>query len=54
MRMFETSSHLKLRLPTLSHQEMGGFDASNECQSYLPSQNNWTLKKYCTIKSDLY
>ena len=40
MRMRETSSYLKLSLATLYHQEMGSFDASNECQSILSLQNN--------------
>ena len=44
MRMRETSSYLKLSLATLCHEEMVSFDASNECQSYLSSRNNRTLK----------
>ena len=42
MRMREASSCLKLSLATLYHQEIGSFDASNECQFYLLSQNNRT------------
>ena len=45
MRMRETSSYLKLSLATLCHQEIGSFNASNEDQFYLLSQNNQTLKK---------
>ena len=52
MRMRETSSYLKLSLATLCHQEIGSFDASNEGQFYLLSQNNRTLKKYFSL-SDL-
>ena len=52
MRMHETSSYLKLSLATLCHQEIGSFDASNEDQFYLLSQNNRTLKKYFSF-SDL-
>ena len=52
MRMRETSPYLKLSLATLCHQEIGSFDASNEGQFYLLSQNNRTLKKYFTL-SDL-
>ena len=44
MRMREISWRLKLSLATLCHQEIGSFDASNECQFYLLSQNNRTLK----------
>ena len=46
--MRETSSYLKLNFATLCHQENGSFDALNECQFYLLSQNNRTFKKYCT------
>ena len=42
--MLETSSYLKEDLATLCRQEMGSFDASNECQSYLPSQKKQILK----------
>ena len=52
MRMRETSSYLKLSLATFCHQEIGSFDASNEGQFYLLSQNNRTLKKYFSL-SDL-
>ena len=52
MRMRETSSYLKLSLATLWHQEIGSFDASNEGQFYLLSQNNRTLRKYFSL-SDL-
>ena len=52
MRMRETSSYLKLSLATLCHQEIGSFDASNEGQFYLLSQNDRTLKKYFSL-SDL-
>ena len=45
MRMRETYSYLKLNLATLCNQETSKFYASNECQSYLPSQNNRILKK---------
>ena len=44
MRMHETFSYLKLSLATLFHQEIGSFDASNEFQFYLLSQNNRILK----------
>ena len=44
MCMRETSSYLKQSLATLFHQEIGSFDASNEWQFYLLSQNNRTLK----------
>ena len=52
MRMHETSSYLKLSLAILCHQEIGSFNASNEDQLYILSQNNWTLKKYFSL-SDL-
>ena len=52
MCMCDTSSYLKLSLATLCHQEIGNFDASNECQFYLSTQNNQTMKIYCTL-SDL-
>ena len=42
MLMHETSSSLKLSLATLCHQEIDSFDASNEWQFYLLSQNNRT------------
>ena len=50
--MRETSSYLKLILATLCHQEIGSFDASNEHQFDLLSQNNRTLKKHFAL-SDL-
>ena len=45
MRMCETSSYLKLSLATLCHQEIASFNAPNECQFYLLSQNNQDFEK---------
>ena len=51
MRMRKTSTYIKLSLATLCHQEIGSFNASNECQFYLLSENNRTLKKYFTLSN---
>ena len=51
MCMRKTSSYIKLSLAILCHQEIGSFDASNECQFYLLSQNNRALKRiWCFVK----
>ena len=50
MRMRETSSYIKLSLATLCHQEIVSFDASNECQVYLLSQNTGLQKIFYFVR----